>query len=146
VLLQESDQTEHELRQLSDESRRKTEFLTTLAHELRSPLTPMCTTLDLMRVGSNNPAAMAQVQEMMGRQLKQMVHLIHDLLDVARSNSGKVQLKLARVELRPVIVSAVETTMPGIQAAGHTLNMSVPDVPLFLDADATRLARFWAIC
>lgn len=145
VLLQERDRTERELRQLasdlSNESRRKTEFLATLAHELRNPLAPLRTGLDLMRMAGTNPVSMAKVQEMMGRQLKQMVHLIDDLLDVARINSGKVQLKLARIALRPVVDSVVEAVMPTIEAAGHTLNVSMPDAVLLLDADATRLSQ-----
>ncbi|WP_208281597.1 AAA family ATPase [Massilia oculi] len=145
LLLQERDRTERDLRQLADnlssESRRKTEFLATLAHELRNPLAPLRTGLDLMRVAGNNPVTIKRVQEMMSRQLKQMVHLIDDLLDVARINSGKVHLKLARVDLRAVVVSAVEAVMPTIEAAGHTLDISIPDIPLVLNADATRLAQ-----
>lgn len=145
ILLLERDRTERELRQLADdlasESQRKTEFIATLAHELRNPLAPIRTGLDLMRMAGKNPESMVKIQEMMGRQLKQMVHLIDDLLDVARVDSGKVHLKLERIDLRKPIASAVEATMPMIEVARHTLDVSLPDVPLFLNADATRLAQ-----
>jgi len=145
TLLLESARAERELRQLandlSHESQRKTEFLATLAHELRNPLAPIRTGLDLMRASGNNPATLARVQEMMGRQLDQMVHLIDDLLDIARINSGKVQLKMELVDLRDAILSALEVVTPSIKAAQLELEIAMPDVPSMLHADPTRLAQ-----
>lgn len=148
VLLNERARTEKELRQLaadlSDENRRKTEFIATLAHELRNPLAPIRTGLDLMRLSGNNSPATNKVHEMMGRQLNQMVHLIDDLLDIARINSGKVRLKKERIELRDTISSAVEAVMPSIKAANQTLDVAIPDIPVVLDADPTRLAQVFS--
>ncbi|WP_051971403.1 PAS domain S-box protein [Massilia sp. 9096] len=142
---------EESLRQLaadlSETNRRKTEFLATLAHELRNPLAPMRTGLDLLRMaGRNGQAAPAgqgneRVLDMMDRQLKQMVHLIDDLMDVSRINSGKIELKKERIDLREAIRNAVEAATPAVQAAGHVLAVELPAQALAVDADATRLAQ-----
>jgi len=132
---------------LSETNRRKTEFLATLAHELRNPLAPLRTGLDLLRMAGRNgqpaPAGGAneRMLDMMDRQLKQMVHLIDDLMDVSRINSGKIELKTERIDLRDAIRNAVEAAAPAVQAAGHTLDIELPAQALPVDADATRLAQ-----
>ncbi len=136
--------TEENLRQLAAElaatDRRKTEFLATLAHELRNPLAPLTNGLHLLRM-SANPAAQQKAREMMERQLRHLVRLVDDLLDIARISSGKMELKKERVELNAVLGSAVETSMPVINAAGHTLDLSLPSETLHLLADSTRIAQ-----
>ena len=141
----ERKRTEESLRQLAAElaeiDRRKTEFLATLAHELRNPLAPLSNGLHLMRMAAANPAAQQKSREMMERQLKHLVRLVDDLLDVARISSGKVELKKERIELAAVLGSAVETSMPVVNAAGHALDVSLPQEPLQLVADSTRIAQ-----
>jgi PAS domain S-box-containing protein len=126
---------------LSNANRRKTEFIATLAHELRNPLAPMRTGLDFMRLAGNMPSSYAKVHEMMDRQLKQIVHLIDDLLDVARINSGKIELKKERINLKQAIANAVEAAFPLIEAAHHQLDAQVSDKSMFIDADGTRIAQ-----
>ena len=137
--------SEKELRRLADDlaeaDRRKTEFLATLAHELRNPLAPIRNGLSVMRLGGDNPAAVGKVREMMERQVGHMVHLIDDLLDVARISGGKLELKRQRADLRAILASAVETSLPLIEAGQHALEVDVPDLPLPVDADATRIAQ-----
>ena len=137
--------SEEELRRLADglaeADRRKTEFLATLAHELRNPLAPIRNGLSVMRLGGDNPAAVGKVREMMERQVGHMVHLIDDLLDVARISGGKLELKRQRADLRAILASAVETSLPLIEAGQHALEVDVPDLPLLMDADATRIAQ-----
>ncbi|MDY0963254.1 hybrid sensor histidine kinase/response regulator [Massilia sp. CFBP9026] len=137
--------SEEELRRLADDlaeaDRRKTEFLATLAHELRNPLAPIRNGLSVMRLGGDNPAAVGKVREMMERQVGHMVHLIDDLLDVARISGGKLELKRQRADLRAILASAVETSLPLIEAGQHALEVDVPDLPLLVDADATRIAQ-----
>jgi CheY-like chemotaxis protein len=82
-----------------------------------------------------------RAREMMERQLRQLVRLVDDLLDMARISSGKVELRKERVALKNVLSSAVETSMPLMIAGGHTLNVHVPEGNLQIEADATRLAQ-----
>jgi PAS domain S-box-containing protein len=137
--------TEEDLRalaaELSESNRRKGEFLATLAHELRNPLAPIRTGLAVLGLGGDKPEAVARIRAMMERQVSHMVHLVDDLLDVARISSGKVDLKIARVDVKGVIASAVETSQPLIDAARHQLTVELSPMPLWLDADLTRLAQ-----
>ena len=94
-----------------------------------------------MRLGGDNPAALARVREMMERQVGHMVHLIDDLLDVARISGGKLELKRQRADLRTILASAVETSLPLIEAGQHALEVDVPDLPLPVDADTTRISQ-----
>ncbi len=126
---------------LADANNRKTEFLATLAHELRNPLAPIRTGLDLMRLANGSQASVQRARDMMDRQLRQMVHLIDDLMDVSRINSGKIELKRRRIELKPVVTNAVESVLPMIESARHTLRLDVPEMPVWLDADPIRLAQ-----
>jgi PAS domain S-box-containing protein len=136
---------EQDLRLLADElvqaNRHKTEFLATLAHELRNPLAPLSNGLHLMRLATGKPEVVEQTRQMMERQVQHMVHLVDDLLDVARISTGKVELRCQRVDLRDVVASAVETSASLIAAGAHRLTLDIPDEPLPLDADRTRLAQ-----
>jgi PAS domain S-box-containing protein len=126
---------------LSEADRRKTEFLATLAHELRNPLAPIRNGLSVMSLSEDKPAVVAKVRAMMERQVGHMVHLIDDLLDIARISGGKLQLKKTRAELGPVLASAVEISMPVIEAGHHTLHVDVPVHDFAADIDVTRIAQ-----
>jgi PAS domain S-box-containing protein len=129
---------------LKEADRRKDEFLALLAHELRNPLAPLRSGLQILRLAEHDPAARARAREMMDRQLGHMVRLVDDLLDVSRITRGKMELRRARVRLADVIGSAVETARPLIDAAGHSLEVSLPEAAAVLDADLTRLAQVFA--
>src|SRR5262249_29484398 len=88
---------------LRDAHRRKDEFLATLAHELRNPLAPIRTGLEVLRMAGANPDLGQHAREMMDRQLRQMVRLIDDLLDLSRITLGKIELRKERVELAAVL-------------------------------------------
>lgn len=126
-------------RRLLEADRRKDEFLATLAHELRNPLAPIKTGLKLLQTG--DPDAAPRVLEIMDRQLRQMVRLVDDLMDVSRITRGIVVLRRERVALGAVVDQAVEASRPLIAAAGHTLDVRLPPDELWLDADATRAAQ-----
>jgi len=119
----------------------KSEFLATLAHELRNPLAPVRNGLELMKLAGNDPVAMANVRAMMERQVSHMVHLINDLLDIARVSSGKLVLKKERAELKTLVALAVETSQPLLDAAGHTLTLALPDAPAVVEVDVVRLSQ-----
>jgi signal transduction histidine kinase/DNA-binding response OmpR family regulator len=136
---------EQDLRRLNDElaqaNRRKTEFLATLAHELRNPLAPLSNGLHLMRMAGGKPDMLEKTRQMMERQIQHMVHLVDDLLDVARISTGKVELRRQRVDLKDVVATAVETSASLIEAGDHKLTVDVPKLALPMDADPTRIAQ-----
>ncbi|UQA55785.1 GAF domain-containing protein [Polyangium aurulentum] len=129
--------------ELRDQDRRKDEFLATLAHELRNPLAPIRTGLEILKVAGEGERG-RKLRDMMERQVGHMVRMVDDLLDVSRITRGKVELRRERVELRAVVESAVETSRPLIESAGHELRTELPAEPLLLDADPTRLAQVFA--
>jgi two-component system, sensor histidine kinase len=147
--LQEANRTlEHEMqvRQRAEQAlivadRRKDEFLATLAHELRNPLAPIRTGLDILRLRSGDAQATQRATDIMERQLRQMVRLVDDLLDVSRINTGKFAIKMGRVELKAVVNDALEVVRSYIELHGHELVIDLPDRPVFLHGDATRLAQ-----
>jgi len=121
----------------------KDHFLATLAHELRNPLAPIRTGLQVLQM-TKDPEQAQKTCEMMERQLGHMVRLVDDLLDVSRVTLGKLQLKRAPVDFKVVIASAIETTRSLIESAGHELTLSLPDESMPLDVDPTRLAQVFA--
>ena len=127
--------------ELSDADRRKTEFIATLAHELRNPLAPVRTGLQILKKAGDSSVGIANVREMMERQVAQMVRLINDLLDIARVTSGKIELQRACIDLGTIVGMAVEANQPHLQKAGHRLTVSLPEEPLALYADGSRLAQ-----
>jgi PAS domain S-box-containing protein len=135
---------EDELRRIAadlcEADHRKSEFLATLAHELRNPLAPIRTGLDLLRIAHDEGTA-GRVHDMMDRQLGHLIHLVDDLLDVARITRGKIELKKETVDLRAVVATALETSAALIEGSGHELAVRLPDEPLELEADVTRLVQ-----
>ncbi|AUX33895.1 MULTISPECIES: GAF domain-containing protein [Sorangium] len=129
--------------QLRDQDRRKDEFLATLAHELRNPLAPIRTGLEILKVAGSADQA-RKILDMMDRQIGHMARMIDDLLDVSRITRGKVELRKERIDLRAVLNSALETSRPLIEAAAHELAVRLPPASLLLDADPTRLAQVFA--
>jgi PAS domain S-box-containing protein len=129
---------------LKEADRRKEEFLATLAHELRSPLAPLRNGLQVMKLVRNDGPATEEARGMMERQLGHLVRLVDDLLDVSRISRGKIELRKERVTLSAVVSSVLETCEPIIKQGGHELTLAVPEEPIHVDADRTRLAQ--ALC
>jgi len=126
---------------LRDQDGRKDEFLATLSHELRTPLSAMRNGLQLLRLSNNDPAMLLHARSILDRQVQQMVRLVDDLLDVSRINSNRLELRKEWVELATVLKNAVETSRPAIEAAHHELTVTLPALPVLLDADPVRLAQ-----
>jgi PAS domain S-box-containing protein len=129
---------------LQEADRRKDDFLATLAHELRNPLAPISSGLQILRAASSDPIATAQAREIMERQVTQMIRLVDDLLDVARITTGKVEMRNEAIDLAAAISDAVETATPLITAGGQSLQVETPVEPLLVHADRTRLAQVFA--
>jgi len=143
--IHEQRQTANRLRllatDLAESDRRKNEFLAMLAHELRNPLAPIRNALQVMRLTSGNGDALHSAFAMMERQVGQMVRLVDDLLDVSRISRGKIELRKERVELASIVYHAVEACRPAMECAEHDLTSTLPPQPVYLNADATRLAQ-----
>jgi len=127
---------------LRDASRLKDEFLAMLGHELRNPLAPILTALELMKLRTGG--TFVHEREVIERQVRHMVDLIDDLLDVSRIASGKVDLHRTPVEISLVLTKALETAQPLLESRRHTLSVSVPASGLLVDGDSTRLAQVFA--
>jgi len=119
---------------------RKDEFLATLAHELRNPLAPIRNGLQILRMAPEGPRA-EDVRGMMDRQLTHLVRLIDDLLDVSRVSRGRIDLRKRQMSLQEAVHSALETSRPLIEANEHSLHLDIPEAPLWVDGDLTRLAQ-----
>ena len=122
--------------------RRKDDFLATLAHELRNPLSPIRSAVEILRDRiANGNDDIAWARDVIGRQVDQMARLLDDLLDVSRITRDKLVLKPRRVDLTDVIAAALETSRPLIDAGLHTLEVELPGRPIPLNADPVRLAQ-----
>ncbi|MGB9108777.1 MAG: PAS domain S-box protein, partial [Telluria sp.] len=128
---------------LKEADRRKDEFLATLAHELRNPLAPISNAVQLMRRPDGRRQS-DRVVEMVGRQVRQIVRLVDDLMEVSRITRGKIDLRMERVPIAEIIHSAVESSQLGIERAGHQLAVAMPEEPLVLQADRVRLTQVFA--
>jgi PAS domain S-box-containing protein len=139
---------EEQLRQseerLKEQDRRKDEFLALLAHELRNPLAPLRNGLQMLRLTNGQGDAAARAQAIMERQLVHMVRLIDDLMDISRISQNKLHLQIASVALSEIIECAVETARPLIDAAKHTFTVTLPNEPIALNGDLTRLAQVFS--
>jgi signal transduction histidine kinase/CheY-like chemotaxis protein len=133
---------QYELRDLLDglheSDQRKTEFLATLAHELRNPLAPIRSCVGILQ---RNPEDPKPVLEVMERQVHHMVRLVDDLLELSRITRGKVELRPEHVELATIIRAACETSRPLMDAGRHRFEQHLPAQPLWLRADPVRLAQ-----
>jgi len=127
---------------LSLADRQKDDFLATLAHELRNPLAPLRTGLDLLQtIKSDLPRQAGQVLDIMRRQLTHMVHLVDDLLDIARLRQGKVVLRQDSLSLHAVLEQALESAQALFDAQGHQVTWHGVNPSLRVTGDLTRLVQ-----
>jgi PAS domain S-box-containing protein len=126
--------------QLSAADRRKDEFLATLSHELRNPLAPMRSALDVLKLkfgqGTDN-----RLLQAFDRQLRHLTRLVDDLMEVSRITQGRMQLQRAPVELSALVHGAAHDLAATMAAARHTLRVFAAEPPVIVDGDATRLAQ-----
>lgn len=129
---------------LREADERKTEFLATLAHELRNPLAPLSTALALLARKKPEPAEAGRYYDLMRRQVDHMARLVNDLMEMSRITRGKLELQSAPVLVESVIHDAVEQSRPLVEGAGHSFALSLPDRPLVVHGDAVRLTQVLA--
>jgi len=126
--------------ELEEADRHKDEFLALLAHELRGPLAPLRNGLELIK-RTEGAEARGRAYALMERQLEQLVRLIDDLLDASRIARGKIELRLASIDLGALLREVLEVKRPLIEAASLELEISLPTQPLLVDADPVRLTQ-----
>jgi signal transduction histidine kinase len=126
---------------LKEEDRRKDEFLAILAHELRNPLAPIANAIEILKRFEGDVDMCRDARDTMSRQLTLLVRLVDDLLEVSRIRRGKIELRKSRVELAAIVRQAVEAVEPFARRKEHELKVSIPDEPIFFDADAVRLTQ-----
>jgi signal transduction histidine kinase len=125
---------------LQGADRRKNEFLAILGHELRNPIMALGAGLHLLerREGTN---AARSIRGQMDRHVRHVSRLVEDLLDIARIDQGKISLNKERVVLQDALTFAIEASQPSIDAGGHDLTVTMPDTPIWMEVDYTRIAQ-----
>jgi len=121
--------------------RRKDEFIAMLSHELRNPLAPLRSGLEILRMQHEQGVDAGRTVDMMERQLGHLVRLVDDLLEMSRINRGTLELRRERVTVASVVTAAVEASEPLIREAGHHLDVAMPQVSVWLDGDPVRLGQ-----
>ncbi|HEY0979214.1 MAG TPA: PAS domain-containing sensor histidine kinase, partial [Flavobacteriales bacterium] len=124
---------------LKETDRRKDEFLATLAHELRNPLAPLRNGLDLLADGAD-PELLEQTRSRMARQVDQLVHLVDDLMDLSRISRGAIELRLDKQDIHQAVEIAVEAVRPVMERMTHRFRVELPEQPLRVEGDTTRLS------
>ena len=130
--------------QLKQADRHKDEFLAILSHELRNPLGPISNAVELLKGIGPSDSEFVWNREVIERQVEYIVRLLDDLLDVNRVTRNKLELRKTRVTSAQVLQGAIETSRPGINDAGHELTVSLPTEPVYIEADAIRLAQVFS--
>jgi signal transduction histidine kinase/CheY-like chemotaxis protein len=133
-----------ELKRAESAERRKTEFLAELGHELRNPLAPLMSALELLQRADCDPEHAGALLETMHRQLGYLASLVDDLLDLARVDRGEIHLDRVRLDLREAVDAAVELARPLIDERRHELMVEHAAVPLPVDGDRRRLTQLIA--
>lgn len=129
---------------LKQASVQKDEFLATLAHELRNPLAPIAMGLELLQMPELPHDVVQEVYATVDRQVKLMVRLIDDLLDMSRITAGKLDLRKSPADLRDLINWAVDGVRPLLAEAHHTLTVALPPDAIPVDADAARIIQVFS--
>jgi two-component system, chemotaxis family, CheB/CheR fusion protein len=130
-----------DIHEVKEADRRKNEFLSMLAHELRNPLAPIRNAVQILRRTSDANESVQSAASMLERQIGQMVRLVDDLLDVSRISRGKIELRRAQVELASIVHHSVEAADTLVESKNQNLTVTLPPQPVYLNADPARLAQ-----
>ena len=129
---------------LRETDRRKDVFMATLAHELRNPLAPIRSGIDIIRLSKGDPQITQETCEIIDRQLHQLTRLVDDLLDINRINTGKLELRKTRNVLNLILRDAVDACRSMIESKSHTLSVVGSDEEIFIEADPIRLTQVFS--
>ncbi len=127
--------------QLAVADQRKNEFLAMLAHELRNPLAPIESAVQILRLKGSHDQEVQWARDVIERQVQQMTRLVNDLLDVSRITSGKINLQMGPVELKQIVDAATEISRPVIESHHHSFTVSTDQKSIWLTGDSPRLVQ-----
>jgi PAS domain S-box-containing protein len=127
--------------ELKEADRRKDEFLATLAHELRNPLAPVRSAVQVLRLKGPDQPELRWSRDVIERQVEHLTRLIDDLMDISRITRNKLELRKERVDLTQAIKGAIESSRFVIEQCGHELIVDLPSEPIYLQGDLVRLAQ-----
>ena len=130
-----------QVEELRNTERQMTEFLAMLAHELRNPLAPIQTALDIMALRPDDLSKIAWSRDLIARQVRQLTRLVDDLLDVSRITCGKIKLQREPVDLAPLIAATVDTLRPRVAARQQVIEVSLPQASLPVMVDTVRFTQ-----
>jgi len=122
----------------------KNRFLSMLAHELRNPLAPIRSAVDVLRLCGDSPSDIEWARDVIDRQVNHLIRLVDDLLDISRITLGKIRLQTELVNAAELVTAAVEISRPLIEKGQHELTVSLPDEPVMLHGDRARLTQVLA--
>lgn len=126
---------------LEEANRHKDEFIAILAHELRNPLAPIRTAVDIMQLVPTDNTHLIRARDVILRQTSHLIRLVDDLLDVSRITRGTINLRKEQIEAKTIVNRAIESTQPIIDERGHTLDVTMPEEVLVIEGDLTRLVQ-----
>jgi PAS domain S-box-containing protein len=127
--------------ELYNADQRKNEFLAILAHEIRNPLAAIRTSVTVLQKAGGDPQAASAAMGAIDRQMRHLVRLVEDLLDVARISRGKLALQRSRMDLRQALDQAIEASRPLCEENEQSLEVEFPDHPLLVDGDGVRITQ-----
>src|SRR3984957_1858978 len=130
-----------QFKELEESQQRTHEFLAMLSHELRNPLAPLKTAVDVMRLRELSDPVMIRARDVIDRQVQHLTHIIDELLDVSRITSGRIRLTSEMLDLEEIVLRAVEAARPLLDSKGHTLEIQTPGSHLWVRGDLTRLTQ-----
>ena len=132
------------LQTLRDADRRKDEFLATLGHELRNPLSPLLTSLHLLKRSGGSKRIVTKTVEVMERQIHFLVRLVDDLLEISRITRGVIDVSMQPLDLSMIVSAAIESSRPFVESGRHELIFNAPDQPSIVEGDFVRLTQVFA--
>ena len=127
--------------ELAAADRHKNEFLAILAHELRNPLAPLRNAVQILRRSPDDALVVAKARDLIDRQVQHMARLVSDLLEAARAQNGQIKLQRTTLDLRSIIEHVVDLMRPVFDGKHQRLRMTLPDAPVWVEGDATRLEQ-----
>jgi signal transduction histidine kinase/DNA-binding response OmpR family regulator len=130
--------------EIEQADQQKNRFLSMLAHELRNPLAPIRSAVDVLRLCGDSPTDIEWARDVIDRQVNHLIRLVDDLLDISRITLGKIRLQMETVNAGDLVTAAVEISGPLIEKSRHQLSITVPDEPVTLYADRARLTQVLA--